>query len=69
MESTAEPHRSLRPALLAIGAAAILAVLIRLPLFRLPLDPDEGGYAYLASRWAAGARLYSLPPGSTGRRG
>lgn len=59
MESTAEPHRSLRPALLAIGAAAILAVLIRLPLFRLPLDPDEGGYAYLASRWAAGARLYS----------
>ena len=34
-------------------------MLVRLPLLRLPLDPDEGGYAYIARRWADGARLYS----------
>jgi 4-amino-4-deoxy-L-arabinose transferase-like glycosyltransferase len=45
----------------AIGAGVVLAatLLVRLPLLRLPLDPDEGGYAYIAQRWADGARLYS----------
>ncbi|WP_035805431.1 hypothetical protein [Kitasatospora mediocidica] len=46
-------------ALTAIALAALLAVAVRLPLLRLPLDPDEGGYAYLAAKWAGGARLYS----------
>lgn len=36
-----------------------MAVAVRLPLLHLPLDPDEGGYAYLAAKWAGGARLYS----------
>ena len=44
---------------LLLGLVVALAVVIRLPLFHLPLDPDEGGYAYIASRWAAGAQLYS----------
>jgi hypothetical protein len=44
-----------------VGALAVLglALLVRLPLLQLPLDPDEGGYAYIAQRWADGARLYS----------
>ena len=42
----------------AVGVA-VLALLVRLPLIGLPLDPDEGGYAYIAQRWAAGERLYS----------
>ena len=37
----------------------LTAVLVRLPLFGVPLDPDEGGYAYIARKWAEGARLYS----------
>ena len=41
------------------GAVAALVLLVRLPLLGLPLDPDEGGYAYIAQRWAAGERLYS----------
>ncbi len=44
---------------LGILAVAALTLLVRLPLLRLPLDPDEGGYAYIAQRWASGARLYS----------
>ncbi len=45
----------------ALGAAgvAVVALLVRLPLVGLPLDPDEGGYAYIARRWASGERLYS----------
>ncbi len=70
------PAADPRVRFLALGwtAAAALSVvaltaLIRLPLFGLPLDPDEGGYAYLARRWALGAPLYSdgawvdRPPG------
>ena len=41
-----------------LGVAAV-TLLVRLPLLGLPLDPDEGGYAYIAQRWADGARLYS----------
>lgn len=47
-----------RPMLAAVGIAACLAVLIRLPLLKVPLDADEGGYAYLSRQWAAGGRLY-----------
>lgn len=47
-----------RRTLLGIGIAACLAVLVRLPLLRVPLDADEGGYAYLARQWAGGGRLY-----------
>ncbi len=42
----------------AVGVA-VLTLLVRLPLVGLPLDPDEGGYGYIARRWAAGERLYS----------
>jgi 4-amino-4-deoxy-L-arabinose transferase-like glycosyltransferase len=41
-----------------LGVAAV-TLLVRLPLLGLPLDPDEGGYAYIAQRWSDGARLYS----------
>ncbi len=44
--------------MLAIGAAVCLSIVIRLPLLGVPLDADEGGYAYLARRWADGGRLY-----------
>ena len=39
-------------------AVAGVAVLARLPLIGTPLDPDEGGYAYIARHWAAGSVLY-----------
>jgi len=32
---------------------------LRLPFQHVGLSPDEGGYAYIAGRWADGARLYS----------
>jgi hypothetical protein len=48
-----------RRTLLLLGLVAVAAVLVRLLLFHLPLDPDEGGYAYIATRWAAGSPLYS----------
>ncbi|MFL6162000.1 MAG: hypothetical protein ACJ74U_07210 [Jatrophihabitantaceae bacterium] len=38
--------------------AGLAAIAIRLPLLGVPLDADEGGYAYLARRWAGGSRLY-----------
>jgi 4-amino-4-deoxy-L-arabinose transferase-like glycosyltransferase len=41
-----------------LSLAAVAAVAIRLPLLGVPLDADEGGYAYLARRWAGGSRLY-----------
>lgn len=49
---------SRRALLLAGGAAAAAAIVIRLPYLGVPLDADEGGYAYLARRWAEGGRLY-----------
>lgn len=54
--------------LLAMLGLAATAVAIRLPLLGLPLNPDEGGYALIARRWAAGASLYGdawvdRPPG------
>ena len=38
--------------------AALATIAIRLPLLGVPLDADEGGYAYLSRRWADGNRLY-----------
>jgi 4-amino-4-deoxy-L-arabinose transferase-like glycosyltransferase len=43
---------------LQLTLAGCLCVAIRLPLLGVPLDADEGGYAYLARQWAAGGRLY-----------
>ncbi len=43
---------------LPLTLAVLAAVAIRLPLLGVPLDADEGGYAYLARRWAGGSRLY-----------
>jgi 4-amino-4-deoxy-L-arabinose transferase-like glycosyltransferase len=39
-------------------AAAVLAVLMRLPFFDAPLTADEGGYAEAARLWDRGATLY-----------
>jgi 4-amino-4-deoxy-L-arabinose transferase-like glycosyltransferase len=44
--------------LTALLLAVATAIVIRLPLLGVPLDADEGGYAYLARRWAGGGRLY-----------
>ena len=66
---TGRPGRARWTALAAVAATAVVAVLVRLPLIGLPLDSDEGGYALVAHRWAAGATLYSAgawvdrPPG------
>src|SRR3954451_7384849 len=43
---------------LPLTLAALAAIAIRLPLLGVPLDADEGGYAYLSRRWADGSRLY-----------
>jgi hypothetical protein len=37
---------------------AVTAIMARLPLAGTPLDPDEGGYAYIARHWAQGSALY-----------
>jgi 4-amino-4-deoxy-L-arabinose transferase-like glycosyltransferase len=41
-----------------IGAAGLLAMLLRLPFVFTGLSTDEGGYAYVAQQWSRGARLY-----------
>lgn len=41
-----------------ILAAAVLAVLLRVPFLGTGLSTDEGGYAYVARQWSRGARLY-----------
>lgn len=43
---------------LAIVLAGLVLIAVRLPFLRVPLDADEGGYAYLSRQWAAGGRLY-----------
>ncbi len=59
---SAKGARAIRAAIssrwLPLLLAALAAIAIRLPLLRVPLDADEGGYAYLAQRWASGDRLY-----------
>jgi hypothetical protein len=44
----------------AIAGSVALAAILRLPFVGTGLSPDEGGYAYVARRWAGGARLYGL---------
>jgi len=46
-----QPPRSSLPWLLA---AAVVAFLLRIPFFALPMIADEGGYAYVAQRWLDG---------------
>lgn len=41
-----------------VTLGVLVTVVARLPTLGLPLDPDEGGYAYVARAWASGARLY-----------
>jgi len=43
----------------ALAGCVALAILCRVPFLAVPLTNDEGGYAYVARQWAAGARLYS----------
>jgi 4-amino-4-deoxy-L-arabinose transferase-like glycosyltransferase len=42
----------------SILAAAVLAVVLRVPFLFTGLSTDEGGYAYVAQQWSRGARLY-----------
>lgn len=51
-------HRGDVRAALAVVGLALAGALLRLPFLGVPLDADEGGYAYLAQRWAAGGKLY-----------
>lgn len=48
-------------------AGVLLAVALRLLMLSVPLERDEGGYAYIAGRWLSGDSLYvnvvdSKPP-------
>ncbi len=42
----------------SLWAAVVVAMLVRLPFVFTGLSTDEGGYAYVARRWADGDRLY-----------
>jgi 4-amino-4-deoxy-L-arabinose transferase-like glycosyltransferase len=44
---------------LALAGCGLVALLLRLPFLTTGIGPDEGGYAYVAERWAHGAKLYS----------
>lgn len=49
------PRRHVTPrAAGPLGAAALLAMLLRLPYLGLPLGVDEGGLAYVAQHWTVG---------------
>ena len=41
-----------------IGLCALVAAALRLPFLFSGIGMDEGGYAYVASRWASGGHLY-----------
>jgi 4-amino-4-deoxy-L-arabinose transferase-like glycosyltransferase len=43
---------------LALAAACVLAVAMRLPFIHAPLTADEGGYGQVARLWSQGATLY-----------
>jgi len=58
VEPLAERSSGAGPGWLPFALAGLAAIVVRLPLLRVPLDADEGGYAYLARRWAAGGQLY-----------
>jgi hypothetical protein len=55
-------RQSVAPGALAAGAvvasSVAVAALLRVPFLTAGLGPDEGGYAYVATQWARGARLY-----------
>jgi len=42
----------------SIAGSVAAAALLRIPFLGTGIGPDEGGYAYIASQWARGARLY-----------
>ena len=63
-----EPFVSRTGALATAAAIALCVVAVRAPLFDLPLERDEGEYAYIAWRLAAGETPYldwfdQKPPG------
>ena len=41
-----------------VAMGALLAVAVRIPYLRTPLQPDEGGFLMLASQWHPGRSLY-----------
>ena len=65
----ASPERFDRTVVVLLGLAAVLFVAIRLPALSLPLERDEGEYAYIAWRWLEGDVPYrdafdQKPPGA-----
>lgn len=61
------PRARLR-ALLSLGVALLFAALLRAPIADIPLERDEGEYAYIGERWLAGEIPYrdafdQKPPG------
>jgi 4-amino-4-deoxy-L-arabinose transferase-like glycosyltransferase len=61
-----QPHHW--SSLLFVLPAVIVAVLLRLPIAAIPLERDEGEYAYIAQRWLRGEVPYrsafdQKPPG------
>lgn len=44
--------------MLLLGGALLVAMLVRLPGFALPLERDEGAYAYVAWNWLQGGLPY-----------
>lgn len=66
-EAPAGTSRAGRAALALLGVLA-LAVILRAPIAAIPLERDEGEYAYIAQRWLAGEVPYKQafdqkPPG------
>ena len=62
------PDRSSRAAWASLLAVLALACLLRAPAAAIPLERDEGGYAYIAWRWLHGELPYltsfdQKPPG------
>src|SRR5438309_4284259 len=51
--------KHVRLAPLGLAGCCLAALLLRLPFLTTGIGPDEGGYAYVASRWAHGTQLYS----------
>ncbi|HEY3506572.1 MAG TPA: glycosyltransferase family 39 protein [Actinocatenispora sp.] len=56
--TTATATSRVRAAVVLLSGAAVLALAVRLPFGYAGLSMDEGGYAYVARRWARGTTLY-----------
>ena len=46
------------PVWAALAAVLALGAVLRFPIAGMPLERDEGGYAYIAQRWLQGETPY-----------